>query len=396
MFFEIVILVLSVAIGCLVCWIICSRFYQNRIIALESENIELRSRIGLNENIVNQVKVEFSKIAQESLKVQQEQLLSEHSSDLKNRMELFKSEELNPINKLLSEFKESLDNYQKSHQAESMEIKNAIMTAEKYAKALTTNQNSKGEFGEEWLEQILKFANLEENVHYTKQFSSDGVKPDFVINLPNDNYLVIDSKVILKNFIEYRQTDDDTIKKLFINDLSNCINSLAKKSYEEIKGLNQPGFILMYIPIEACVNMVYTDYDFKSIVENANSKNIIIVGSASLLVTLRLVNQLWASKMQSDNIQKIIKVGENLYNNISNHAKKLVEIQRAIDETASIIRTEVNRFKTNYNGSIFREVEKLREYGISSKHSKSGKKIIENSIPTEFLSDKIDIAEEQV
>ena len=171
-------------------------------------------------------------------------------------------------------------------------------------KLLLQIKNSKGEFGEEWLEQILKFANLEENVHYTKQFSSDGVKPDFVINLPNDNYLVIDSKVILKNFIEYRQTDDDTIKKLFINDLSNCINSLAKKSYEEIKGLNQPGFILMYIPIEACVNMVYTDYDFKSIVENANSKNIIIVGSASLLVTLRLVNQLWASKMQSDNIQK--------------------------------------------------------------------------------------------
>ncbi len=385
---EITILLLSIIITGLVVWQFASKHYSNQLESLKEENLQLKSKVGLNENIVNEVKVAFSQIAQESLKNQQEALLSEHAKDLRTKIELFKAEEINPVNRLLKEFKESIDNYQKSHQNESLEIKNAIATAEKYARALTMNQNSKGEFGEEWLEQIFKFANLEENVHYTKQFTSDGVKPDFVVNLPNSKNIIIDSKVILKNYIEYQQSENnDLLKKAFITDLTNCITSLAKKNYEEIEELNQPGFILMYIPVETCINMIYTDFDFRKILELANSRNIIIVGTASLLVTLRLVNQLWASQVQYDNVKNIITVGENLYNNIASHAQNLINIQTIIDKASSGIKTELSRFTAKRNGSIFKEAEKLKQFGISSKEIKSGKKIVENDIPAIFLDE---------
>ncbi len=388
---EIIILLLSILITGLLVWVIASKHYSKQLLSLKEENLQLKSQVGLNENIINEVKVAFSQIAQESLKNQQEALLSEHSNDLKTKMELFKAEELTPVNRLLKEFKESIDNYQNSHKNESLEIKNAIATAEKYARALTMNQNSKGEFGEEWLEQIFKFANLEENVHYTKQFTSDGVKPDFVVNLPNSKNIIIDSKVILKNYIEYQQSDDNEIlKKAFITDLTNCITNLAKKNYEEIESLYQPGFILMYVPVETCINMIYTDYDFRKVLELANSRNIIIVGTASMLVTLRIVNQLWASQVQYDNVKNIITVGENLYNNIASHAQNLLNIQQTIDKAASSIKTEVNRFTTKRNGSIFKEAEKLKQFGISSKEVKSGKKIIENDIPQIFLEDSVE------
>lgn len=385
---EIIILLMSIIITGLAVWLFASKYYAKALAELTEENLKLKSQVGLNENIVNEVKVAFSKIAQDSLKNQQEALLTEHANDLKNRIELFKAEEITPVNRLLKEFKETIDNYQKSHQNESLEIKNAIATAEKYARALTMNQNSKGEFGEEWLEQIFKFANLEENVHYSKQFTSEGVKPDFVVNLPNSKNIIIDSKVILKNYIEYQQSEDNEIlKKAFITDITNCITSLAKKNYEEIDSLYQPGFILMYVPVETCVNMIYTDYDCRKILELANSRNIIIIGTASLLVTLRLVNQLWASQVQYDNVQNIITVGENLYNNIASHAQNLLNIQQTIDKAAASVKTELNRFTARKNGSIFKEAEKLRQFGISSKEVKSGKKIVENTIPQEFLTD---------
>ena len=385
---QIIILILAIIITGLLVWMSASKYFQSQVEALRAENMFLKSQVGLNDNIVNEVKVEFSKIAQESLKNQQEALLSEHANDLKMRMELFKAEELTPVNRLLNEFKESIDNYQKSHQSESIEIKNAISTAEKYARALTMNQNLKGEFGEDWMEQIFKFANLEENVHYTKQFTADGVKPDFVVNLPNSKSIIIDSKVILKNYLEYRNNEDDELlKKAFVADLTNCITSLAKKNYEEIPTLNQPGFILMYIPVETCINLIYTDYDFRKVIELANSRNIIIAGTSSLLVTLRLVNQLWASQVQYDSVQNIITVGENLYNNIASHAQILLNIQQTIDKAAASIKTELNRFTARKNGSIFKEAEKLTQFGISSKEMKSGKKIVEKNIPPEFLED---------
>lgn len=388
MVLEIVVLVLSVAVTALTVWGLSSIHYKKSIDLLKEENLNLKTRAGLNENIVSEVKLAFSQIAQDSLKNQQEALILEHSRNLKSKMELFKAEELTPVNNLLKEFKQAIENYQKAHFEESVEIKNAIATAEKYAKALTTSQNSKGEFGEDWLEQILKFANLQENIHYTKQFVSDGAKPDFVVNLPDDKHIVIDSKVILKNFIEYMQSEDESLKKAFINDLTNCITSLSVKNYEEIEKLNQPGFILMYIPVETCVNLIYTDFDFRKVIELANSRNIIIAGTSSLLVTLRLVNHLWASQIQYNNMQNIIKVGENLYNYIAQHAQNLQNIQQSIDKASKSIQTELNRFTSRNNGSIFKEAEKLIQFGISSKEIKSGKKILENRIPQEFLQDE--------
>lgn len=384
--FEYITFILCVILVGLTTWFFSSKFYEKQLLSLKTENLELKAKIGLNENIINTVKAEFSKIAQESLKNQQEQLLSVHSTDLKTKMDLFKAEEISPLNTILKDFKDSIDNYQKSHKEESLEIKNAISIAEKYAKALTTNQNSKGEFGEKLLEQTLNFANLKENVHYTKQFSQGATKPDFIIYLPENKHLIIDSKVILKNYLEYRETETECDKKAFLNDLTTCINQLGNKHYEQIENTHQAGFILMYIPIESCVNLIYTDPDFRKILELANAHNIIITGTPSIIVTLRLVANLWTTKNSYDNVKNIIETGEKLYNNIATHAQNLLTIQSAIENASKSINSEINRFKEKNNGSIFKEAEKLHEFGIESKNTKSGKKFIENKIPEEFLT----------
>lgn len=384
--FEYITFILFVILVGLTTWFFSSKFYEKQLLSLKTENLELKAKIGLNENIINTVKAEFSKIAQESLKNQQEQLLSVHSTDLKTKMDLFKAEEISPLNTILKDFKDSIDNYQKSHKEESLEIKNAISIAEKYAKALTTNQNSKGEFGEKLLEQTLNFANLKENVHYTKQFSQGATKPDFIIYLPENKHLIIDSKVILKNYLEYRETETECDKKAFLNDLTTCINQLGNKHYELIENTHQAGFILMYIPIESCVNLIYTDPDFRKILELANTHNIIITGTPSIIVTLRLVANLWTTKNSYDNVKNIIETGEKLYNNIATHAQNLLTIQSAIENASKSINSEINRFKEKNNGSIFKEAEKLHEFGIEAKNTKSGKKFIENKIPEEFLT----------
>lgn len=384
--FEYITFILCVILVGLTTWFFSSKFYEKQLLSLKTENLELKAKIGLNENIINTVKAEFSKIAQESLKNQQEQLLSVHSTDLKTKMDLFKAEEISPLNTILKDFKDSIDNYQKSHKEESLEIKNAISIAEKYAKALTTNQNSKGEFGEKLLEQTLNFANLKENVHYTKQFSQGATKPDFIIYLPENKHLIIDSKVILKNYLEYRETETECDKKAFLNDLTTCINQLGNKHYEQIENTHQAGFILMYIPIESCVNLIYTDPDFRKILELANTHNIIITGTPSIIVTLRLVANLWTTKNSYDNVKNIIETGEKLYNNIATHAQNLLTIQSAIENASKSINSEINRFKEKNNGSIFKEAEKLHKFGIEAKNTKSGKKFIENKIPEEFLT----------
>lgn len=358
-----ILLLVSIIVGLLV-WAIASSYFGKKIDELKSENILLKNQNSLNQNLVNQLKLEFSKIAKDAILSEQETLISQHSNDLKTKIDLFKAEEITPINALLKDFKSALENYQKSHNADTQEVKQAIATAQQYAKALTTDQNSRGEFGEEMLEQILQFANLQECVHYSKQMSIEGGKPDFVVHLPNDRHVVIDSKTILKNYLTYRQTENETDKKNFINDVTVCINDLAKRHYQTSESLNQAGFILMFIPIESCVNMIYTDSDCRKVIELANDKNIIIVGKSSLLVALRLVTQLWAADVQNRNVKNIIATGERLYNNIATHLQGLMNIQQSLNKATESIQKEINRFTSNNKGSVIKEVQNLRQYGI--------------------------------
>lgn len=384
---EFTILILSVLLTGVLVWVITSKLYEKEISELKNENFQLKNQNESNNNLINELKLEFSQIAKDALSSQQETLLQQHSTDLKTKIELFKAEEITPINNLLKEFKGAIDEYQKAHSTDTLEIKSAIATAEKYAKALTTDQNSKGDFGEDLLEKVLNFANLKENIHYTKQLQTENGKPDFVIYLDNNKHVIIDSKVILKKYIEYRQSDEDNnLKQEFINDLSHCINDLGKRHYEDIGQLNQPGFILLYIPIEPCVNLIYSDMDFRKVLELANSKNIIIIGTASLIVVLRLINQLWASRIQEKNVNNIILCGEKLYNNIALHAQSLINIKDSIDKTAKIIQKELNRFTEKNNGSIFKEAEKLKSYGILDKGN-TGKNPA--SIPETFLEENL-------
>ena len=382
---EVTILILSILFTGMFVWAITSKFYEKKISELSNENFKLKNQNDSNTNLINELKLEFSQIAKDAISSQQETLLQQHSTDLKNKIELFKAEEITPINNLLKEFKGAIDEYQKSHATDTLEIKNAIATAEKYAKALTTDQNTKGNFGEDLFEQVLNSANLKENIHYTKQLNTENGKPDFVIHLDNNKHLIVDSKTILKKYIEYRQSNDDnTLKQEFINDLTLCINNLAKRHYEDIEQLHQPGFILLYIPIEPCVNLIYSDIDFRKILDLANSKNIIIIGTASLIVVLRLINQLWASRLQEKNVNNIIHCGEKLYNNIALHAQSLINIKNSIEKASEVIQKEINRFTTKNNGSIFKEAEKLKSYGILDKGN-SGKNPA--SIPETFLEE---------
>lgn len=103
-------------------------------------------------------------------------------------------------------------------------------------------------------------------------------------------------KSYIENYLEYRETETECDKKAFLNDLTTCINQLGNKHYEQIENTHQAGFILMYIPIESCVNLIYTDPDFRKILELANAHNIIITGTSSIIVTLRLVANLWTTK----------------------------------------------------------------------------------------------------
>jgi len=335
----------------------------------------------------------FAYIANNTIKTEQEDLRKQNREALE--------EKLLPLAKELNEFKEKVDKFNIAGventtriltQLEMLEKNNKSIEqeAKNLTEALTKNQNIKGAYGEEILDTLLQNSGMVEGIHYIKQYSANSenlkdeemhkIRPDVIINLPNNKHLIIDSKVTLTSYLEYIK--DSSKLNNFKSEVKKRIKDLADKNYKNAQDTNQPDFILMYMPIDASVTLVYEDSELLNF---AYKSNIIIVGTAALLVAIRLINQLFAQEKQNENLQQIVNAGTNLYETFALLCNELISIQKDLNELSEKFTTTINRFqRANKNKpSLFSQVEELKRFGISTEKS------IPKSLLTENLEEEV-------
>ena len=362
---------------------------------LKEENIMYQAKSKTNEELQEMIKKDFVRLANETIKNEQEDLRKQNRETLE--------EKILPLTKELGEFKEKVEKFNLSgventtkivEQIGNLEKNNRVI--EKEAKnlvdALTKNQNVKGSYGEDLLDTILQSCGMVEGVHYDKQFVTTSsnlkdntehvVRPDVVINLPNNHHLIIDSKVTLTSYLDY--VEDETNLKEFKAEVKKRITDLSNKNYQNAGDLSQPDFVLMYMPIETSVNILYEDYE---LISCAYKANVIIVGTSSLLTTIRLVNQLMAQQKQKESVNQIVNAGTNLYETFVQFCEDLVDVQKRFDDVHKKLNTTINRFKRDNKNkpSLFSQVEQLKEFGISTN----------KEIPTKLL-ETLDNADEVI
>ena len=360
---------------------------------LKEELIKLRAKIETSENLQEIIKRDFVQLANETIKNEQEDLRKQNRETLE--------EKILPLTKELGEFKEKVEHFNLKgventtkivEQITNLEKNNKIIEqeAKNLVEALTKNQNTKGSYGEDLLDTILQSCGMQEGIHYSKQLVTKAtslkdeeihtVRPDVVINLPNERHLIIDSKVTLTSYLEY--IEDNSKLNEFKSEVKKRITDLANKNYQNAGDLSQPDFVLMYMPVESSVNLLYEDSD---LIRQAYKANIIIVGTASLLTTVRLVNQLLAQQKQAESVQQIVNAGSNLYETFVQFCDDLIDVQKRMDDVSSKLTTTVNRFKRNSKSkpSLFSQVNALKEFGIISN----------KEIPNTLLEEEIEETE---
>lgn len=368
--------VLSFLVGILLASVAFYVFYSKKIHALKEELITVNAKSKSTEELQEIIKRDFVQLANETIKNEQEDLRKQNRESLE--------EKILPLTKELGEFKakvekfnlagventtkivEQIGNLEKNNKVIEQEAKNLV-------EALTKNQNVKGSYGEDLLDTILQSCGMVEGIHYSKQMVMTSanlkdneehiIRPDVVINLPNDHHLIIDSKVTLTSYLEYIK-DNDKLKE-FKNEVKKRIVDLANKNYQNAGDLSQPDFVLMYMPIETSVNLLYEDAE---LINSAYKSNIIIVGTSSLLATIRLVNQLMAQQKQKESINQIVNAGTNLYETFVQFCEDLLDVQKRFDDVNKKLNTTINRFRRNSKNkpSLFSQVEALKEFGINT------------------------------
>ncbi|MFB5651909.1 DNA recombination protein RmuC [Leptospira wolffii] len=349
--------------------------------ATKKESDLLKERVETQkkefETMITKLKEEFKNLANQALLDNSQKFNLQTQEKLTDILKPFKDEIEKFGTKVEQSHKEQKDDTAnlKAQINNLLEMNKTLSDdAKSLASALKGNSKTQGDWGEGILENILQNSGLVKGREYIAQDSvqtEDGrLRPDIVVKLPSGKSIVIDSKVSLTAYVEYSSSETEDTKKAalqrHLKSLYDHVNGLFKKNYQSMYGIESLDFVLMFLPVEpSYYEAVRTDPKF---LEEAYAKNILIVTPSTLMVSLKMVANLWRKEKQNKNSEQIAEESGKMYD-------KIVEIVTALE----ILGKSIEKSKDNYDsvlgklkggrGNLLSRAENIRKLGAKVRKS---------------------------
>jgi DNA recombination protein RmuC len=222
---------------------------------------------------------------------------------------------LNPLTEKIKEFGNKFqENFEKDlvesasvrQQIQNLSELNKKMTEEasNLSTALRGSSKVQGDWGEVQLATIFELSGLTKNTNYTLQENiktddNSNTRPDAIVKFPDGKSIVVDSKVSLKSYVDYCNTEDSPRKKEFLKahilSIKNHITGLSSKAYQN--NLEKSvDFVFLFMPIEGAFSLAMQNDP--TLFQEAAKNNIFIVTPTTLLSSLRTVHYTWKQESQ--------------------------------------------------------------------------------------------------
>ncbi len=346
---------------------------KNTNLNLIEKEETLRKEIeNLGEKFTNQFKV----LANEILDDKSKKFTEQNQTNLKQLLE--------PLGLDIKNFKQKVEEVYVNESKERFSLKNEIGKlydlnqklsddAKNLTKALKGDTKTQGDWGEMILESILEKSGLTNGREYFKQETfrdADGnlMKPDFVVGLPDNRKIIIDSKVSLTAYEKFTAAEDPDDQKRYlkqhVDSVYSHIDLLSRKNYETLIGTGSLDFVLMFVPIESA--NYAANYNAPDLWQYAYNKGIVIVSPSSLLSAVRLIADLWKRDKQSKHAIEIADRSGLLYDKFASFIESLREVGIHIGRSNKSYQDAVNQL-TEGRGNIISQFEKMKELGAKAK-----------------------------
>jgi DNA recombination protein RmuC len=212
--------------------------------------------------------------------------------------------------------------------------------ASNLTQALKGDKKLVGNWGEAQLERTLELAGLRRGEHYEAQQAFKGedgqrLLPDFVIFLPQDKHVVIDSKVSLVDYERAitAENDSERAQSLAAHGaaVKRHIDQLSDKDYANLAGLQSPDFVLMFMPVEpAYIEIMRTQRD---LFNYGYRKNVILVSHTTLMPILRTVANLWMVERSNVEARDISDRAGDIFNAVCLVAERMESVGASLSQT---------------------------------------------------------------
>ena len=293
------------------------------------------------------------------------------------------------IDGLLKPFREQIEGFQKRinevHDASlqgnttlNAEIRKVLdiglqmsREANNLTSALKGDSQQRGAWGEAQLRRTLEMSGLVEEAHYEVQSAFKDAEgrqkqTDYLIRLPDNKHIIIDSKVSLVAYDRAVAAESSEEYQLALGEhvrgVRKHIDDLASKDYTNLVGMRSPSFVLMFMPIEPAY--IEAMKHNKDLFEYGYKKGIVLVSHTTLIPILRTVSNLWMIERSNAEAREISERAGDIYNQVCLVAERLSKLGGSLN-TAS----------NHYNAAVTALAGKQGLYGKVDRFSKLSAKV---------------------
>ena len=335
----------------------------------------LSQQKGELEKMEQRFKTEFENIANRLL---EEKSLRFTEQNAKNMQSV-----LLPLREKIKEFEENIDRKFLEETREKTTLKEEIkqlhnlnqqlsVDAHNLATALKGQSKVQGDWGEMQLETLLEKSGLQKGIHFLSQATfrdEEGAakRPDFVIQLPDDKQLIIDSKVSLSAYERYFNAEDtnqrDQHLKAHVASIRSHVDNLSKTNYQTLYQINSPDYLLLFVHLDSALSTA-SQAD-PQLFHDALERNIVLVSTSTLLATMRTVAHLWKQEKQSRSVLEIARQSGLLYDKFVAFVEDLRTIGNRLDNARTAYDDAMNKLvnASRPGDTLVGKAQKIKELG---------------------------------
>lgn len=340
---------------------------ENLLILLDNQKEEIIK-------IQELAKIEFQNLANKILEEKTEKFTALNQTQLKTI--------LAPLGENLEIFKKRVNEVYENEARERFSLNSTIklmmeqttkisQEANNLATALKGQTKTQGDWGEMILERILEDSGLTKDREYFSQYNikneaGENQRPDFILKLPGNQLVIIDSKVSLNAYERMVSADNDEDRKqnlsLHIAAVKKHIDTLSQKKYDDLK--ESLDFTIMFIPVEPAF---LTAVQFDSQLWNyAYHKHIILLSPTNLIAYLKLISDVWKRADHNQNALEIAERGGKLYDKFVSFVENLEKVGKNIDNAKNSYNDAFKQLATG-NDNLVTQTQKLKQLGAKNR-----------------------------
>lgn len=232
--------------------------------------------------------------------------------------------------------------------------------------ALSKGQ-TRGQWGEMQLEQLLRHSGLIEGVHYARQrTSADGTKrPDVVIHLPGDHEIPIDAKFPFDAYWAALSASDPAARERGMRqhaaDLLARIRELAGRGYH--RGQRTNDVVVLFLPLESLLSAALEADG--TLLEQAFGQRVVLATPTTLMALLRTVGFAFDRAQLAQSTEEVRRIGGEMLQRLGLLVEHIEGMRKGLANAVS----GYNAFVGSFERQALPQARRMRELGLPSDRS---------------------------